>query len=79
MVTDLEKDEQGIVIALSLPENDLSGVRGKCFNEVTLDQLNKADGVETLLTYLDSLFKKDELNEVYKHYNNFDRYQRDSK
>ena len=79
VVTDLEKDEQGIVIALSLPENDLSGVRGKGFNEVTSDKLNKADGVDTLLTYLDSLFKKDELNEVYEHYNNFDRYQRDPK
>ena len=77
MVTDLEKKKQGIAIALSLPENDPSGVRDKVFSEVTLDKLHKTDGVETLMTYLDSLFKKDELSEVYERYINFDRYQRD--
>ena len=79
MLTDLEKEKQGIAIALSLPENDPSGVRDKVFNEVTLDKLNKTDGVETLMTCLDSLFKKGELSEVYECYINFDRYQRDPK
>ena len=60
-----EKEKQGIAIALSLPEKDPTGVREKVFNEITLDKLNKTDGVETLMTYLDSLFKKDELSEVY--------------
>ena len=67
-VTYLEKEKLGIAIALSLPENDPSEVRDEVFNEVTLDKLNKTDGVKTLLTYLDSLFKKDELNEFYEHY-----------
>ena len=79
MVTDFEKEKQGIAIALSLPENDPSGVKDNVFNEVTLDKLNKTDGVETLMTYLDSLFKKDELTEVYERYTSFDRYQRDPK
>ena len=79
MVTDFEKEKQGIAIALSLAENDPSGVRGKVFNEVTSDKLNKTDGVKTIMTYLDSLFEKDELSEVYERYINFDRYQRDPK
>ena len=31
------------------------------------------------MTYLGSLFKKDESSEVYEHYINFDRYKRDPK
>ena len=50
MVTDLDKEKQGIAIGLSLPENDPSVVRDKVFNDVTLDKLNKTDGVERLMT-----------------------------
>ena len=66
MVTDLEEEKQGIAIALSLPENDPSGVRDKVFYEVTLDKLNKADEAKTAMTYWDGLFKKDESSEVYE-------------
>ena len=31
-ITDLEKEKQGIAIALSFPENDPSGIRDKVFN-----------------------------------------------
>ena len=79
MVTDLEEEKQGIATALSLPENDPSGVRDEVFNQVTLGKLNKTDGVEILMTYLDSLFKKDELSEVYERYINFDGHQKDPK
>ena len=78
ITTSEPKNKQAVSIALSLPEGDPSGVRDKVFNEVTLAALNKDDGVTTLITYLDKLFKKDELSEVYERYTIFDRYERET-
>ena len=76
IVTDLYKAKQGLAVALSLPENDASGVRDKVFNDIKLQYLNKDTGVELLIKYLDSLFKRDELSEVYERYAKFDRYEK---
>ena len=73
-ITDLEKEKQGIAIALSFPENDPSGIRDKVFNEIAVTTLKEENGVETLITYLNTLFSKDELCEVYERYTTFDRY-----
>jgi len=75
----VEKKKQGLCIALSLPENDKSQIRDKLFNEIDLEDLKKDDGVETLIVFFDSVFKKDELSEIYEHYVNFDRYRKDGK
>ena len=64
IATDLAKEKQGKAIALSLPENDPSGVRDKVFNEITWGNLNN-EGVNTLINYFNWLFLKDELSEVY--------------
>ena len=66
--------KQGIEIALSFPENDPSGIRDKVFNEIAVTTLKEENGVETLITYLNTLFRKDELCEVYERYTTFDRY-----
>ena len=34
IVTDLDAKKQGVAIALSLPENDSTGVRDKVFNDL---------------------------------------------
>ena len=34
LVTDLRPEKQGIVVALSLPENDSLGIREKVFEEI---------------------------------------------
>ena len=66
IVTELDKKKRGIAIALSMPENDPSGVRDKIFNEISLEQLNTDGGVDILINYMNSLFKRDELSDVYE-------------
>ena len=72
IVTDLAKEKQGVAIALSLPENDPSGVHDEVFNEITLANLNNEEGVNTLINYFNRLFLKDELSELYECYIKFD-------
>jgi len=43
-----------------------------------LETINADDGVDKLITYLDKLFRKDELSEVYERYILFDRFERSS-
>ena len=38
-ITDLAKEKQGVVIALSLPEDDESQIREKVFSQVKLEDL----------------------------------------
>ena len=79
IVTELDKKKRGIAIALSMPENDPSGVRDKIFNDISLEQLNTDGGVDILINYMNSLFKRDELSDVYEQYLNFDRFSREAK
>ena len=65
-------------MALSPPDSDSSGIRNKVFGELTLNHLKKENGITILIAYMDSLFKKDELSEVYERYAAFDRYKKDS-
>lgn len=78
VVTDIAKSKQAVAIALSFPENDPSGIRDKVFNELKLESINRDNGVETLITYMNKLFKKDELAEVYERFTLFFRYTKDS-
>ena len=57
-VTDLRKDKQGVAIALSLPEDDKTQIREKVFEQISLDDLKKEGGLDTLITFLDSHLKK---------------------
>ena len=45
-------------------------------NEIKLQDLNKDTSVKLLIKYFDSLFKQDELSEVYECYTKFDRYEK---
>ena len=45
-VIDINKSKQGIVIALSLPENDTFQIKEKVSNELSLDDLRKEDGLD---------------------------------
>ena len=68
VVTELDKEKQGLAIAFSLLEHDPSNLREKVFNEVTLNNLNNENGVKTLIEYLNSWFLRDELTVVYERY-----------
>ena len=74
VVTELDEEKQGLAIAFSLLEHDPSNLREKVFNEVTLNNLNNANGVKTLIEYLNGLFLRDELTVVYERYVAFDLY-----
>ena len=53
-LTDIAKDKQGIVVALSLPEDE-TNIKEKVFDEIPLEDLNTADGFTILLEVLDKL------------------------
>ena len=40
-VTDLRKEKQAVVIALSLPKNDKTQIREKVFDHLSIDDLKK--------------------------------------
>ncbi|KAG1673036.1 DNA polymerase epsilon subunit 2 [Nymphon striatum] len=75
-LTDLEETKQGLAIALSLPEDDSTSIRDKVFNEISVEDLKKEDGSETLIKFMDNIFKQDELSEAYEAYAEFDRHKR---
>ena len=76
LVTDLPKLKQGVAIALSLPELEASGITDKVFSEITLIYLSAENGVDKLIEYMDKLFKKDELWEVYERFIQFEHYKK---
>ena len=63
-ITKLDKKEKGLAVALSLPTN--SDIRDKVFTEITSDDLNVDDGLDKLITFLDKIYKKEEIAEVHE-------------
>ena len=57
-VTELTKEKQGIAIALALP-GDKSQIREKIFDQISLDDVEKEDGLDILI--MDENLKKDDL------------------
>ena len=76
IITPLDRNQRGLAVALSFPENDPSGIRDKVFNEIQIANLNMDAGLDTLITYMDSLFKKQEISDVYERYTKFHRYEK---
>ena len=70
-VTDLEKKQQGPVIYLSLPDK----VRNSCRN-ISITNLNKDDGLDTLINNLERLYLKDKKALAYLAYEKFESFQR---
>ena len=77
-VTDLRKDKQGVAIALSLREDDKTQIREKVFEQISLDDLKKEDGLDTLKTFLDSHLKKDDLADSLEKFEEFEDFHRQS-
>ena len=69
-VTDLRKDKQGSAIALSLPEDNKTHKMEKVFEQISLDDLKKEDGLDTLITFLESHRKKDDLADSLENFRN---------
>ena len=75
-ITDLEKEKQGIAIALTLPEEDETGIREKVFDELTIAKLKAENGLDLLLQFMDRKLKKDDLADSWEKFNDFEEYKR---
>ena len=75
-VTNICKTKQGIVIALSLPEDDPFQIKEKVFNEITLDDLKKENGLEMFLQFMGAHLGKDEFTDCTQKIDNFENFQR---
>ena len=72
IVTKIEKKDRGVHVALSLPSQGHKGVRKKVFEDLTLVDMTKEEGLKELTNYMDTLFKKDDLAECWTLYVEFD-------
>jgi hypothetical protein len=75
-VTDVPAAKQGIAIALTLPEGDITNIREKVFDEISLVELKADTGLQTLITYLDKKLGKDELEDSWEKFEDFEDYSR---
>ena len=73
--TTIEKNKQGLSIALSFPENSV--VRRRIFDESdNLDDLDADDGVEKLILRLDKWYKQDNVAAQYSSWRGMIGYER---
>ena len=75
-VKDLRKEKQGVAIALSLPKNDKTQIREKVFDQISIEDLKKEDGLDTLIAFLDKHLKKDDLADSLDKFGEFEDFQR---
>ena len=50
-VTDLPTEKQGIVIALTLPDDDKNKIQEKVFNQIGRENLKQENGLDTLINF----------------------------
>ena len=71
LMTDVEKERQALALVLSL-----SGQARQRALEIEVADLNKADGVDTLLESLEELFLKDKIDLAYETYSKFEQFKK---
>ena len=70
-VTDIEEKKQGPVVHLSLPDK----IRKSC-NDISVSDLNKDNGLNTLITKIKTLYAKDINALAYMAYDQFENFKR---
>ena len=76
LITDVEKKKQGIAIALTLPDDHPSGIRGKVFEEIKLTELDKATGLDCLIKFMSKYLGKDDITDQYQKFAEFEDYRK---
>lgn len=71
LVTDLDKKKQALAVTLSL-----SGKAREAALAIDASELNKDDGIKTLLAELDKVFQKERVDSAYEAYKTFDAYRK---
>ena len=64
----VDKKEQAMMLVYELNKGDSSGIRDKVMNELSIEDLNKDDGVDKYIKYIDKHFKKDDSVATYEAY-----------
>ena len=77
-ITEVKKDKQGIAVALSLPEEDATGIRERVFNEIAMDDLVKEDGLNQLIEFFDKHLGKNELEDSMEKLDDIEECRRDT-
>lgn len=77
-MTIVKEEKRGIVVAFSLPESDDSGIRERVFDELTLTELNKKEGLDTLIEYMDKELGKDGLAGCLEKFGDFENFRCES-
>ena len=74
---DLPKTKQGIVIALSLPEDDARRhIKDNIFDQISMENLKTDGGLTVLLNVLDNLLGTDDLVDSLERYDDFEKLER---
>ena len=71
--TETADEKKGLIVALSLPEEDPSQIRDKVFTELDREKLKTKDGLIELIKYLKGQFGKDDLSDLYEKYCDFEK------
>ena len=75
--TDLAKEKQCIFIYLSLPDDDETKIKERALDELSASELKKENGLDKLIEFFDKHLKKDDLEEEWAKYNDFDDFSRE--
>ena len=76
IITDVPQKKQGITIALTLPDDHPSGIRGRVFEEIEVAKLGKGTGLATLLAFMDKQLGKDDITDTYENFEEFEDFRR---
>ena len=79
VVCSIPKKDQGVILALSLPDSDPTGVKDKLFHDIPISTLNGDDGVTKFKEFMNAMFKKDDLTMIYERYTQFEQCKRKAK
>ena len=77
-ITNVPAQKQGPMVALSLPDNHGSKIKDKVLEELSIDVLSQADGLDKLITFMDSVLLKDQLSDAFDKYHDFEKYNRNN-
>ncbi len=74
--TTIDKDKQGITIALSLPDDDKLHLRSTVLDKIDIKLLKSATGLDTLKAVLKELLGEDQIEDGWNEYDEFENYKR---
>ena len=72
LVTEVPEDKWALVLALSLPEDDKSGIRNKVFDCLGEERLKGKEGYQEFMKFLEKEFGEDEIYDVFNKFEEFE-------